>query len=289
MKVLVLGSTGMLGSAFLKTYSNNSKLDYYFSVRTHKQLNLLINKFKINKKKIIYLNVIEKETEFKLKLLRKRKFDFIINCIGVIKPHIDESKSDSILNALKINSLFPNILSTIFQKDTKILQIATDCVYSGKSSFYSEDDKHDPEDVYGKSKSLGEVNSSNFYNIRCSIIGEELNNGFSLVEWFKSQKLNTTINGFANHQWNGLTTNTFVKLIESIIINKINIPNNIHIIPKNHLSKYKLLSCLKKKYNRTDLKLNKDNHQIRVDRTIDTKFKKINDQIWNKSFLKRNY
>ena len=42
-----------------------------------------------------------------------------------------------------------------------------------------------------------------------------------------------------------------------------------------------------KKYNRTDLKLNKVNHQIRVDRTIDTKFKKINDQIWNKSFLKK--
>ena len=54
MKVLVLGSTGMLGSAFLKTYSNNSKLDYYFSVRTHKQLNLLRNKFKINKKNYLF-------------------------------------------------------------------------------------------------------------------------------------------------------------------------------------------------------------------------------------------
>ncbi len=287
MKVLVLGSSGMLGSAFVKSSLNNNTLDYHFTIRSNNQLNVLKKVFKINKKNINILDIVDKNIVSKLKKLKRQKFDIVINCIGVIKPYINESNFKSVENTLKINSLFPHLLSSVFNKGTHIYQIATDCVYSGKNSFYLENSNHDAEDIYGKSKSLGEVFKSNFFNIRCSIIGEELKNNLSLIEWFKSQDINSSINGFSNHQWNGLTTNAYVKLIESIIINKIKIPNKMHLVPKNYITKYELLSCLIKKYNRNDINLNKINHPQSINRTINTNNKKINNQIWSKSCFKK--
>ena len=73
-------------------------------------------------------------------------------------------------------------------KNVKIYQIATDCVFSGTVGNYNEMAKHDALDVYGKTKSLGEVNIKNFFNIRVSIIGKELDTKNSLVEWFLSNE-----------------------------------------------------------------------------------------------------
>ena len=42
--------------------------------------------------------------------------------------------------------------------------------------------------MYMAKKSLGEAKDNNFYNIRVSIIGKELNTKNSLVEWFISNK-----------------------------------------------------------------------------------------------------
>ncbi len=286
MKVLVLGASGMLGSAFVKSSSIKNDINYYFSVRSKKKQRYLIKEYNLHEKKVLILDIIDKNLDKKLLFIKKKNFDFVINCIGIIKPHIDESNSASIKNAIFINSMFPHLLNFHFN-NIKILQIATDCVYSGKKGFYSEESFHDAEDVYGKSKSLGEVVDKNFFNIRCSIIGEEINSKLSLIEWFKSQKYKTNINGFNNHLWNGLTTNAFCKLIESIILNKINIPNRFHLLPSDYLSKYELLSILKQKYSRQDLKLKKINHKESIDRTLSTNNKKIVDKIWKKSFFNK--
>ena len=96
------------------------------------------------------------ETIKKLKEIVSNK-DYIINCVGVIKPYIDESDPESIKNALDVNSLFPHILNKSIKKKTKIFQIATDCVYNGEKGKYYEKDHHNANDIYGKSKSAGEV------------------------------------------------------------------------------------------------------------------------------------
>ena len=82
------------------------------------------------------------------------------------------------------------------------MQIATDCVYSGKKGSYNEDDLHDALDVYGKTKSLGEAQSPNLLNIRCSIIGPEQGKHVSLLEWFLTQEPGAKLQGFAHHHWN---------------------------------------------------------------------------------------
>ena len=80
------------------------------------------------------------------------------------------------------------------KNNIKVIQIGTDCVYSGKKGLYSETDKHDPLDVYGKSKSLGEVFDGSALIIRCSIIGPEFKKQKSfLFEWFLNQHVDCVI------------------------------------------------------------------------------------------------
>ena len=107
--------------------------------------------------------------------------------------------------------LLCNLNNKFKVKKNKIYQIATDCVYDGSNKLYSENSLHNPLDVYGKSKSLGEVDNKNFFNIRASIIGKEIKNHKSLYDWFRNQNKNSKVNGFTNHLWNGITTKSFRK------------------------------------------------------------------------------
>ena len=113
----------------------------------------------------------------------------------------------------------------------------------------TENSNHDAVDDYGKTKSLGEIKYKNFYNLRCSIIGRELFNKYSLLEWFLNCK-DKEINGFTNHKWNGITTFAYAKIVRSIIVENIDIPNSLHIIPSDIITKYELLQIFKKRLKR---------------------------------------
>ena len=230
---------------------------------------------------------IEKD---KIEVLFKQisKNDIIINCIGKIKPFINENNLDQISAAIKVNSLFPFELSKIIKhKKAKIYQIATDCVFSGDKGNYDEISKHDALDVYGKTKSLGEINKKNFFNIRVSIIGKELKSKNSLVEWFLSNKNKDKIFGFSNHLWNGVTTNVFAEILYTIISKKIKIPNNVHIVPKDKVNKYQLMNYLKYHFDFLNLKVIKKNSNMTINRVLNTKHKAINNKIWISSKFKK--
>jgi dTDP-4-dehydrorhamnose reductase len=268
--VLILGSAGMLGIEVLKEFVSKSDISLYATYRKKKDLRKI--------KKIIgekfqnikwYKFEIFKDFEKKLKKIIRNK-SYIINCIGVIKPYINETDQYSIQNAININSIFPHFLSRNCSKNTKIFQIATDCVYDGKKGNYSELDSHNAIDIYGRSKSLGEVNNKNFYNLRCSIVGKEIKNFNSLIDWLLSNKKNSSINGFENHLWNGVTTKYFARIISVLTQSNINIPNLIHIVPKDKITKYELLRLLRIKYRRKDLIITRLKTKTKVDRSLST-------------------
>lgn len=281
-KVLILGGLGMLGKSFIEEF-NDSKYQVYSTYKDIKNKKLA-NKYNF----VIWKNLnfqIAKDAEIKKFL---KQFHIIINCIGIIKPYIDENNADSINTALKINSIFPFKLSKFVKKNVPIYQIATDCVFSGKSyKAYSETSDHDAVDTYGKSKSLGEINKKNFFNIRCSIIGNEIKSKKSLIEWFKSNKKCSKINGFKNHKWNGVTTDVFAHLVKTIIEKKIKIPNKLHLLPKDIINKYKLLLLLKNKFKRNDLIIRPINASVEINRTLRSKFVEKNIEIWKKSKFKK--
>lgn len=279
-KILILGGDGMLGKDMVIAFKKNQFKNLSFTTRNK---NLVKNKSN-SKIRHLYFD-INKNIEKNLKILNKQKFDIIINCIGIIKPRISEDDPRSIENALLVNSLFPHMLRKAIDPKCQIFQIATDCVFSGNNGNYTESSLHDATDIYGKSKSLGEVKSDNFFNIRSSIIGRELKYKYSLLEWYLSQA-NRNINGFIDHNWNGLSTIVFSNLICAILINGISLPNTIHIIPKNTVNKFELLKIFENKFN-INAKINSFKSQKPIDRTLNTNNKKLNSQIWNSSIYKK--
>jgi dTDP-4-dehydrorhamnose reductase len=284
--IIILGSHGMLGWQVLNQFKN-TKYNLKCQVRNKKSQISLIKKLNLNKKvKFFYFDIEKDKIDTLFKKISNK--DVIINCIGKIKPFINENDLNQIQTAINVNSLFPIELSKIIKnKKNKIYQIATDCVYSGESGNYNEMSKHDALDVYGKTKSLGEVNQKNFFNIRVSIIGKELNTNNSLVEWFLSNEKKEKIFGFKDHLWNGVTTSVFAQILYTIIDKKIKIPNNFHLVPKDKVNKYELMYYLKKHYGFKNLNIIKKNSNMTINRVLETSHKLVNDKIWLKTKYKK--
>ena len=205
----------------------------------------------------------------------------------MIKPYIEENDDQSVSKAIKINSLFPHQLFNLFNGRNKIYQIATDCVFDGKTGKYNEQYPHNALDVYGKSKSLGEVKGKNFYNIRSSILGREIKSKKSLYEWFINNKKNSKLKGFQDHLWNGVTTAAFAYSLISIIENNIKLPNLIHIIPSNILNKYQMLMLFNKKVKSKKFNIKPSISKHKVDRTLSSNYSKIVKLIWHKSYYRK--
>jgi dTDP-4-dehydrorhamnose reductase len=253
--VLVLGSQGMLGSSVTELFDKSSKFQLH----------------EINRTSVFDGKYFDASSVTTLKIVKDLQPEWIVNCVGVIKPYINESEPKSVENAFTINSEFPFALNQIAREtNARIIQIATDCVYSGKKGNYSEDDEHDPVDIYGKSKSLGEIESDNFMNLRCSIIGRDQRSNKSLLEWFLSQDHGATVTGYLDHLWNGITTNAFASICRGIIEDNLFIPGTFHQVPADMVSKAELLEIFKNKFNRHDLVIEKKQTGDEIDRTLIT-------------------
>ena len=273
--VLILGGSGMLGS-MVTNYFYDKDYNVTSTVRSKE----LIEKSRaiipdVNWSYFSIRDFIARPEEYNY----FKDFDWIINCIGITKPYCKDDNPDQIENAILINSLFPNRLAQCFP-GIKILQIATDCVFSGKEGDYTETSKQEPYDVYGKTKSLGESKYPNVFNLRCSIIGPEYDRKAFLIEWLLSQTAGSSVNGFTNHDWNGVSTLHFAKLCYGIIDNKFTPKNLQHLIPAGCVNKFELLSILAKHYNRPDIKINQFVAAEKVDRTLITDDEENNKNIW---------
>jgi len=212
--------------------------------------------------------------------LKRYNYDFIINCIGIIRHQITDTR-ESKANAIYVNSLFPiKLIEQVEGSSTKIIQIGTDCVFSGTVGSYSEDSKKDPIDYYGYSKAMGEIASENQMLLRCSIIGRENDNFLSLMEWLLGQPLNSVVSGFIDHKWNGLTTLAFSKILDGVISNKIFEPGFFHVVPKDQVTKFELLQLLASTFDRSDLQIHPTSSGALTDRTLSTRHVSENTQFW---------
>lgn len=271
-KVLILGANGMLGSAVVREFANfNGQI--FATVRPGARL-VEINGISIRE-------FDAENDEFSKVAHDFGPDDFVINCIGLVKARIDESQHESVLRAIKLNALLPHeIQEFVAGSGTKVLQIATDCVFSGTRGNYSETDPHDPLDVYGKTKSLGEVHSKNFMNLRTSIIGPEMSGHSSLYDWVRLQMPNAEINGFLNHIWNGITTKAFARIARGVIEKGTHEAGVQHIIPSDGVAKAILVSEIAASLGRVDIKIKLINTASAVDRTLRTIRKVKNENLW---------
>jgi len=256
MKILVLGSKGMLGYAVTN----------YFEKKGNDVTKLSRDEFDIANDSISKLkNYVEGK-------------DVAINCAGVIKPRI---ATMSIEDVIKVNSIFPKNLAKLCKaKSIKLFHITTDCVYTGKKGKYDENDYFDAEDLYGLTKNAGENNECMV--LRTSIIGEENGQSRSLLEWVRSQK-GKEVNGYTNHLWNGVTTLEFAKIIEHIIHHKMYEQKLFHIHSPHSVTKFELLEIFDRVYNlKLDIKPKEAANA--VDRTLSSIYK-LSNRVVTKSIV----
>ena len=119
-----------------------------------------------------------------------------------------------------------------------MIHFSTDCVFDGLNAPYDESSARSATDLYGRSKALGEPNMA--LVIRTSIIGPEANNFYNLLCWALSQ---TTIDGFTDHLWNGVTTLELARLVDDIISQSLFAEGVRHIF-SNGCSKYALIKLI---------------------------------------------
>lgn len=256
MKIVVLGSTGLIGNAvgrhMLEIYGEDN---VWLSYRGD-QNSLSYGKHTI---------------EFSLPPLMHtcckidQGTDYVINCTGISKPFV---KKEGVRKTVLINSVFPHQLEAYCAGyDIQLIHITTDCVFSGKDGNYDEGAPHDCLDIYGKSKSLGEP-KIHAMTLRTSVIGEELHNNAGLVEWAKSQK-GSIVYGYKNHLWNGVTTKTYAKICRTIIEKGLYEPGLFHVFSPEDITKLELLKKINERF-QLGLKICAVDAPQSIDRTLRT-------------------
>ena len=206
-RVLVLGSNGMLGSAVCAWLATREDLEVESTCRPGDETGASGRPFDV----ATFANAPEKHGWLK-------DHDWIINCIGKLKVDGDGADVRGRQQAILVNAQFPHLLATILEGTrTRVVQIATDGVFSGRKGSYDEQDSHDAEDLYGRTKSLGEVPSPSFLHIRCSIVGPDSKRRRGLLEWLLSQREGAEVPGFTHHRWSGVTTLQFAELCYRVV------------------------------------------------------------------------
>jgi dTDP-4-dehydrorhamnose reductase len=263
-KVLVLGATGMLGSAVANAFIG-SKFALFTASRTSG----------------LRFDAESLEVGSLFKSAELASGDFVINCVGLTKSRIDETSLASRSSAVRLNVDFPAELARVAEATgVKILQVATDCVYSGQIGSYSESSPHDPLDVYGKTKSLGEIPSPNVMHLRCSLIGPELGRNSLFFEWVRQQPKSAQISGYTDHLWNGLSSKVFGKVIVGILTHELFRPGVQHLVPADQVTKDQLVRLELDALRRNDVEVTSTTSPKAVDRTLSTENHDFNQRLF---------
>lgn len=183
-------------------------------------------------------------------IVKEGKFDYIINCIGILNQYAENNIDQAIL----LNSYLPHFLCSITKNtNTRVIQMSTDCVFSGKRGNYSEKDTPDGETIYDKTKALGEINDNKNLTFRNSIIGPDIKeNGIGLLNWFMKQ--NNEINGFQKSIWTGVTTLILAKAMHKASYEKLT--GLYNLVNNEKINKYDLVNLFNK-YSQKNLTINR--------------------------------
>ncbi|EGV20682.1 dTDP-4-dehydrorhamnose reductase family protein [Thiocapsa marina] len=241
MKVLVLGATGMLGHRLL---FGLDELGYEVlaGVRRDLSKHLPYSRLPVlNEQRRVVSGIDGFDTKEMKKRLLEVKPDVVLNCIGVIKQRVE---GDASIPCIALNALLPHVLEEIVSTwNGWLIHFSTDCVFTGKSGQYSENDASDATDLYGRTKAMGEVVGPHALTLRTSIIGPELSSHLSLVDWFRSQD-GRVVRGYARAIYSGVTTREMVRVID-LLLREHHSLRGLYHLASNPISKYDLLCMIK--------------------------------------------
>lgn len=259
MKILIIGATGMLGYSIFTNLSEYVDLDVYGTVRNIKGKERFFIEYANKIIEGVEVDNVQKVED----LIADLKPNVVINCIGLIKQH-DIAKQHT--DAIEINSLLPHQIASICTRfEAKLIHFSTDCIFAGTKSGYQENDIPDAIDLYGRSKSLGEVDYAQHLTLRTSIIGHELSSNVSLIDWFLSQENKTK--GFSKAIFSGLPTCVIAKLLAEYILPNPKITGLFHL-SVDPIDKYSLLNLVSTIYDK-EIEIEESTELI-IDRSLNS-------------------
>lgn len=259
MKILVLGAAGMLGHKMAQVLIEN-KFEVTGTIRgraaeyaSHPILG-----------KVRLIGGVQAESfDSIVGAMAQVRPDAVVNCIGIVKQ---QAASKDPIPSLTINSLFPHRLAKLCRAaDCRLVHISTDCVFSGLKGNYKESDTPDADDLYGRTKLLGEVSGEGSLTLRTSIIGPELGPPHGLLGWFLSNA-GGSVKGFSKAIFSGLTTRALSIVIARVLSEQPNMSGLWHVAA-DPISKLDLLKLIRQFYH-LDTHISPDDG-LRIDRSLD--------------------
>ncbi|WP_244488321.1 SDR family oxidoreductase [Devosia sp. Root436] len=240
--VLVLGASGMLGSAVLRVLAESDGLAVTGTVRSARAARLLAPHLQAR----VTVGVDVENHDALVELLRAVRPAVVINCVGLVKQI---GAANDPLQALPINALLPHRLARLSAlQGARLIHISTDCVYDGQKGGYRETDTSNANDLYGRSKFLGEVDYPNAITLRTSIIGRELDSRNGLVEWFLAQE--GRCKGFTRAIFSGLPTDELARVIRDHVLPNPDMTGVYHVASEP-IDKYSLLTIIRDLYDKS--------------------------------------
>ena len=258
--ILILGGAGMLGHKMFQTMSGRFP-DVMCTFRGARPGMLATEEQAVEGVDVEDIASLER-------LIAKMSPETVINCVGVVKQRA--TANDPVLT-IKINSLLPHLLAEWQSKHGgRVVHFSTDCVFSGKKGGYSEEDAPDAEDLYGRTKLLGETVAENALTIRSSVIGREVANRQSLLEWFLRHR-GGKVRGYRKVIYSGVTTNYMSELVSNIVESRLDVSGLYHV-SSPAISKHDLL-CLIRDAMGLDIEIEPDDEVV-SDRSL------VSDRFW---------
>lgn len=237
-RVLILGATGMLGHRLMResagrfqTIATVRSAEVPDSVSAHLSPDNVVTSVAVGDEQALERAFATAEP------------DAVVNCIGMVKQRPEANDAAALIAA---NSLFPHqVEAACARHAARLVQVSTDCVFSGSRGGYSEEDRPDPIDLYGRSKLAGEPEGAPTLTLRTSMIGRELDRASGLLEWFLSQE--GQVSGFPNAIFSGPTTPVLSRLICDLIATQPQLRGLIHVAAEP-ISKLALLELVRDRF-----------------------------------------
>lgn len=259
VKVLVLGVTGMLGNAVFRIFSADSQHETWGTLRSGAALRHFSGQG--HARLLTGVDVLDQDAL--VGVMGKVRPDVVINCVGLIKQLADANDT---LTALPINAMLPHRLARLCAlAGARLIHVSTDCVFSGRKGLYQESDLSDAEDLYGKSKYIGELHDlAHAITLRTSIIGHELGSSHALVEWFLAQQ--GCVKGFSKALFSGLPTVELARVMKDFVVPHPQL-NGLYHVAAAPIAKLDLLQKVAEQYGKK-IEIQPDDSLV-IDRSLD--------------------
>jgi dTDP-4-dehydrorhamnose reductase len=258
MRILIFGGDGMLGHELLRCWRRGHEVRVTLrrdaaSYRSLPGIDPAVSRFEVDCR----------DLQAVVGAVAWARPEVVVNAAGIVKQRPIAAES---IPSIEVNALFPHRLAEVCAAaGARLVQLSTDCVFSGAKGAYLETDRPDPQDLYGRTKLLGEVQEPHCLTLRTSIIGLEIARRTSLVEWFLAQR--GPVRGYTRAIYSGLTTTEMARAIEHLLLHAPGL-SGIWNLASAPISKHDLLVALAARLGRTDVSITPDD-ALACDRSLD--------------------